>query len=132
APRGGMQTRVHSGTLSGIEALLVDVEVDVSAGLPQITTVGLPDGAVREARDRIRAALRNSGSDFPPRRITVKHRSRRGAQRRRGLTTPPSPSGGSPPSEPAALQPERLVRGGQDRLLEAGNEWLGHSALTDT
>ena len=66
-----MQTRVHSGTLSGIEALLVDVEVDASAGLPQMTTVGLPDGAVREARDRIPAALRNSGSDFPPRRITV-------------------------------------------------------------
>src|SRR5215470_3845283 len=66
-----MLARVRSGTLRGIDALVVDVEVDVSPGLPQTTTVGLPDGAVREARDRIRAALRNSGFDYPQRRITV-------------------------------------------------------------
>ena len=66
-----MLARVRSGALRGIDALLVDVEVDVSSGLPQTTTVGLPDGAVREARDRIRAALRNSGFDYPQRRITV-------------------------------------------------------------
>jgi magnesium chelatase family protein len=61
----------RSGTLRGIGAIVVDVEVDVSPGLPQTTTVGLPDGAVREGRDRIRAALRNSGFDYPQRRITV-------------------------------------------------------------
>jgi len=66
-----MLARVRSGALSGIEALVVDVEVDVSSGLPQTTTVGLPDGAVREARDRIRAALRNSGFAHPQRRVTV-------------------------------------------------------------
>jgi magnesium chelatase family protein len=66
-----MLARVRSGALRGVSALLVDVEVDVSPGLPQTTTVGLPDGAVREARDRIRAALRNSGFDYPQRRITV-------------------------------------------------------------
>jgi magnesium chelatase family protein len=66
-----MLARVRSGTLRGIDALVVDVEVDVSPGLPQTTTVGLPDGAVREARDRIRAALRNSGFEYPQRRITV-------------------------------------------------------------
>jgi magnesium chelatase family protein len=66
-----MLARVRSGALRGIEALVVDVEVDVSPGLPQTTTVGLPDGAVREARDRIRAALRNSGFEYPQRRITV-------------------------------------------------------------
>jgi len=66
-----MLARVRSGALRGIDALVVDVEVDVSPGLPQTTTVGLPDGAVREARDRIRAALRNSGFDYPPRRVTV-------------------------------------------------------------
>src|SRR5215468_2089633 len=66
-----MLSRVSSGTLRGIDALVVDVEVDVSPGLPQTTTVGLPDGAVREARDRIRAALRNSGFEYPQRRVTV-------------------------------------------------------------
>jgi magnesium chelatase family protein len=66
-----MLALVHSGALRGIQALVVDVEVDVSSGLPHTATVGLPDGAVREARDRIRAALRNSGFDYPQRRITV-------------------------------------------------------------
>ncbi len=66
-----MLARVRSGALRGIDALLVEVEVDVSPGLPQTTTVGLPDGAVREGRDRIRAALRNSGFDYPQRRVTV-------------------------------------------------------------
>ena len=66
-----MLARVRSTTLRGIEALLVDVEVDVSSGLPQTTTVGLPDGAVREARERIRAAVRNSGFEYPQRRVTV-------------------------------------------------------------
>jgi magnesium chelatase family protein len=66
-----MLSHVRSGALSGVDAILVDVEVDVSRGLPQTTTVGLPDGAVREARDRIRAALRNSGFEYPQRRVTV-------------------------------------------------------------
>jgi len=66
-----MLARVRSGALRGIEALVVDVEVDVSSGLPHTTTVGLPDGAVREAADRIRAALRNSGFEHPQRRVTV-------------------------------------------------------------
>ena len=66
-----MLARVRSGALRGIDAIVVDVEVDVSPGLPQTTTVGLPDGAVREARDRIRAALRNSGFEYPQCRITV-------------------------------------------------------------
>src|SRR5262245_44196488 len=66
-----MLARVRSGALRGIDALLVDVEVDVSSGLPHTTTVGLPDGAVREASDRIRAALRNAGFDYPQKRVTV-------------------------------------------------------------
>jgi hypothetical protein len=66
-----MLARVRSGALRGIEAIVVDVEVDVSSGLPHTTTVGLPDGAVREAADRIRAALRNSGFEHPQRRVTV-------------------------------------------------------------
>src|SRR5437763_172975 len=63
--------RVRSGALRGVDALIVDVEVDVSSGLPHTTTVGLPDGAVREAADRIRAALRNAGFEYPQRRVTV-------------------------------------------------------------
>ncbi|HEV7734748.1 MAG TPA: YifB family Mg chelatase-like AAA ATPase [Candidatus Binatia bacterium] len=66
-----MLARLRSGALRGIDALVVDVEVDVTPGLPQSTTVGLPDGAVREGRDRIRAALKNSGFEYPQRRITV-------------------------------------------------------------
>jgi magnesium chelatase family protein len=66
-----MLARVRSGALRGIDALVVDVEVDVSSGLPHTTTVGLPDGAVREASDRIRAALRNAGFEYPRNRVTV-------------------------------------------------------------
>src|SRR5579862_2823218 len=66
-----MLARVRSGALRGIDAIIVDVEVDVASGLPHTTTVGLPDGAVREASDRIRAALRNSGFKYPQGRVTV-------------------------------------------------------------
>src|SRR5262245_10955841 len=66
-----MLARIRSGALRGIEAMVVDVEVDVASGLPHTTTVGLPDGAVREASDRIRAALRNAGFEYPQRRVTV-------------------------------------------------------------
>jgi len=66
-----MLAKVLSSTLIGIDALLVDVEVDLAAGLPAFATVGLPDGAVKESKDRVRAALKNSGYDFPARRITA-------------------------------------------------------------
>ena len=66
-----MLARVRSGALRGVEAIVVDVEVDVASGLPHTTTVGLPDGAVREAADRIRAAFRNSGFEYPQHRVTV-------------------------------------------------------------
>jgi magnesium chelatase family protein len=62
---------VLSAALRGVEAALVRVEVDVAAGLPQFTTVGLPDSAVRESRERVRTAIRNAGFAFPPDRITV-------------------------------------------------------------
>jgi magnesium chelatase family protein len=55
----------------GIEACLVQVEVDVSFGLPAFQMVGLPDASVRESRDRVRSAIRNSGFEFPPHRVTV-------------------------------------------------------------
>ena len=66
-----MLAKVLSSTLIGIDAILVDVEVDLAAGLPAFATVGLPDGAVKESKDRVRAALKNSGYDFPARRITA-------------------------------------------------------------
>ena len=68
---GLMLFKVSSASLYGIEAYLVEVEVDVSLGLPAFTTVGLPDTAIRESKERIRAALRNCGYGFPPRKIVV-------------------------------------------------------------
>jgi magnesium chelatase family protein len=55
----------------GLDGYIVQVEVDISQGLPAFNIVGLPDTAVQEARERVRAALRNSGCEFPLRRITV-------------------------------------------------------------
>src|SRR5713226_7419577 len=66
-----MLARVRSAAVFGIEAADVSVEVDLAPGLPSFTTVGLPDSAVRESRDRVRAAIRNAGFEFPLERITV-------------------------------------------------------------
>ena len=63
--------KVLSSTLLGVDAHPVEVEVDLAYGLPVFTTVGLPDAAVRESRDRVKAAMVNSGFAFPSRRITV-------------------------------------------------------------
>ena len=62
---------VRTAAVFGIEACPIDVEVDVSHGLPSFTMVGLPDTGIRESRDRIRSAIRNSGFEFPAHRITV-------------------------------------------------------------
>lgn len=67
----GVNARVTSAALVGVEAALVRVDVDVAGGLPMYTTVGLPDSAVRESRERVRAAIRNAGFKFPQDRITV-------------------------------------------------------------
>jgi len=66
-----MLARLCSASLRGLDAEHVDVEVDLSKGLPCWTLVGLGEAAVREARDRVRAAVVNSGFEFPLRRITV-------------------------------------------------------------
>ena len=66
-----MLTIVHSMAINGLDGQLVRVEVDASSGLPGFDIVGLPDPAVREAKDRVRAALKNAGFEFPARRITV-------------------------------------------------------------
>ena len=62
---------VRTAAVYGIEACPIHVEVDVSHGLPSFTMVGLPDAGIRESRDRIRSAIRNSGYEFPAHRITV-------------------------------------------------------------
>jgi magnesium chelatase family protein len=66
-----MLAKVNSAALYGIDALLVEVEIDLAAGLPQLATVGLAEGAVRESKDRIRAAVKNCGYSFPTKKITV-------------------------------------------------------------
>ena len=66
-----MLARVWSAALVGIDAIKVGVEVDVSGGLPAITVVGLPDTAVQESRERVKAALKNAGFAFPMRKIVI-------------------------------------------------------------
>ena len=62
---------LRTAALFGIDASPVHVEVDVSFGIPSFAMVGLPDASVRESRDRVKSAIRNSGFEFPPHRITV-------------------------------------------------------------
>ena len=66
-----MLAKVLSAAVIGIDAYVVDVEVDISQGLPAFATVGLPEGAVRESKERVKAAIKNSGYHFPADRITV-------------------------------------------------------------
>lgn len=66
-----MLAKVLSGAILGIDAYIVEVEVDIAQGLPVFATVGLPDGAVKESKERVKSAIKNSGYDFPPKRITV-------------------------------------------------------------
>ncbi len=66
-----MIAKTYTCSLLGIDAVSVEVEVDISAGLPYFATVGLPDNIVRESKDRVKAALQNSGYPFPMDRITV-------------------------------------------------------------
>src|SRR5260221_10870099 len=66
-----MLATLRTAAVFGVEACPVHVEVDVSFGLPKFTMVGLPDASVRESRDRVRSAIRNSGFAFPSHKITV-------------------------------------------------------------
>ena len=66
-----MLSRVHSGVLMGVDACLVDVEVDAAMGMPGCEIVGLPDNAVRESKARVYSAIRNCGLSLPPRRLTI-------------------------------------------------------------
>ena len=66
-----MLARAHTFTIEGLQTRRVTVEVDIRPGLPAFVIVGLADAAVREARERVRAAIRNCGYEFPSRRITA-------------------------------------------------------------
>jgi len=66
-----MLAKVLSSSIIGIDAYVVEVEVDISQGLPSFSTVGLPEGAVRESKERVKASIKNSGYSFPADRITV-------------------------------------------------------------
>src|SRR5512137_3108000 len=66
-----MLSKVMSGAVLGIDAYVVEVEVDLHFGLANFTIVGLPDGAVRESRERVKAAITNTGFAFPVNRIIV-------------------------------------------------------------
>jgi len=67
-----MLAKITSGATVGLNATLVEVEVDIpDEGLPSFTIVGLPDKAVEEAKERVRSAIKNTGADFPSTRITV-------------------------------------------------------------
>lgn len=66
-----MYAKLHGASIIGISGNITDIEVDIANGLPQIQIVGLPDSAIREAKERVRAAIKNSGYIFPNKRITI-------------------------------------------------------------
>lgn len=66
-----MLSKVHTVALNGINGEIVEAEVDINRGLPGMEVVGLPDTAVKEARERVKSAIKNSGFDFPIARITI-------------------------------------------------------------
>ena len=65
-----MLARVLSSAVLGLDAYLVEVEVDIAQGLPTFTTVGLPEASVKESKERVKSAIKNSGFRFPDDRIT--------------------------------------------------------------
>ncbi len=66
-----MYATVFSGSICGVEGFLIEVEVDIARGIPTFSIVGLPNAAVKESRERVTAAVKNSGWEFPLKRITV-------------------------------------------------------------
>ncbi len=73
---------VHTRAATGVNAPPITVEVHISKGLPGLTMVGLPETTVKEARDRVRSAIINSGYEYPAKKITINFGSSRSAKRR--------------------------------------------------
>ncbi len=86
-----MLAKVLSSAVMGVEAYLINVEVDIAQGLPNFNTVGLPDAAVKESRDRVRAAIKNCGFDFPGQTDHREPGRRLTSKRRAPASTSPSP-----------------------------------------
>ena len=87
----GMLAKIQSSAVVGVDGLSVEVEVDISYGLPSFSTVGLPEGAVRESRERVKAAIKNSGYDFRTAGLQSTWR-RRTLKKREPVTICPWPS----------------------------------------
>ena len=66
-----MYSVIKSCALTGIDGIIVDVETDLTSGVPAVDIVGLPDSAVKESKERVRSAIKNSGFDFPLKRVTI-------------------------------------------------------------
>ena len=66
-----MLAKVLTCAVVGLDGALVEVEADIGSGLPAVTVVGLPDAAVQESKERVRAAIKNAGCTFPMRRVTI-------------------------------------------------------------
>lgn len=66
-----MLAKVYSAVLYGVDARQIEVEIDLSQGLPLLSIVGLPDLAVKESRDRVRSAIKNTGFHFPVKKVTI-------------------------------------------------------------
>jgi hypothetical protein len=121
--------RVTACALWGLETALLTVEVDVANGLPALVVVGLPDAAVQEARERVRAAVRNSGFEFPLRRVTPCSVNARGVERRR----PPRPTlevtdRDFKAATSAALRPK--AKSPEKRLALRATAWLRAFVVT--
>ncbi len=66
-----MSIEIISATYNGLDGILVNVEVDISRGIPSFNIVGLPDASIKESKERVRSAIINSGFEFPLGRITI-------------------------------------------------------------
>src|SRR5919108_191625 len=104
-----MLAKVFSSAVLGIDGYLVEVEVDLASGLPSFAIVGLPDASVKESRERVKAAVHNSGLDFPIRRITVNLSTAVSSRSRGPSLSPwrPARRGWSACSCPATTPPKR-------------------------
>ena len=69
-----MLSKVKSVSLIGLEGSLIEIQVDISNGIPEFEIVGLPDTSVKEAKKRIESAIKNSGFEFPSKKILIKVR----------------------------------------------------------
>ncbi len=66
-----MISKITTATIYGIDGIKIDVEVDISLGLPAFNIVGLPEASVKESKERVRSAIKNAGFEFPNDRITI-------------------------------------------------------------